>query len=85
MPYKPKRPCAYLGCGRLAESEQYCAEHKKVMGKQYNRYDRDPASNKRYGVHGSVSVINTYLNTLYGQAMLEPNKKLEAVQKGGKT
>ena len=49
MPYKPKRPCAYPGCGRLAESEQYCAEHQKVVTKQYNQYERDPASNKRYG------------------------------------
>ncbi len=49
MPYKPKRPCAYPGCGRLADSEQYCAEHKKVVTKRYNKYQRDPASNKRYG------------------------------------
>lgn len=49
MPYKPKRPCAYPGCGRLADSEQYCAEHKKVVTKHYNQYQRDPASNKRYG------------------------------------
>jgi len=49
MPYKPKRPCAYPGCGRLAVSEQYCAEHQKLMDKQYNKYERDPASNKRYG------------------------------------
>ena len=49
MPYKPKRPCAYPGCGRLAESGQYCAEHQKEMNKHYNRYERDPASNKRYG------------------------------------
>ena len=49
MPYKPKHPCAYPGCGRLAVSEQYCAEHKKQMDKQYNQHQRDPASNKRYG------------------------------------
>ena len=49
MPYKPKRPCAYPGCGRLAVREQYCAEHQKVMDKQYNQYERDPKSNKRYG------------------------------------
>lgn len=49
MPYKPKRPCAYPGCGRLAESEQYCAEHQKNMDRHYNKYQREPASNKRYG------------------------------------
>jgi len=49
MPYKPKRPCAYLGCSRLAESGQYCAEHQKKRNKQYNKFERDPKSNKRYG------------------------------------
>jgi len=49
MPYKPKRPCAYTGCGRFAVREQYCAEHQKVVDKQYNQYERDPATNKRYG------------------------------------
>jgi len=49
MPYKPKRPCAYPGCGRLAMREQYCAEHQKAMDNHYNRFERDPASNKRYG------------------------------------
>ena len=49
MPYKPKRSCAYPGCGRLAEREQYCAKHQKVMDRHYNQFQRDPASNKRYG------------------------------------
>ena len=49
MPYKPKRPCSYPGCGLLADSEQYCAAHKKVVTKHYNQYQRDPASHKRYG------------------------------------
>ena len=49
MPYKPKRPCTYAGCGRLSDSGEYCAEHKKVVAKHYNQYQRDPASNKRYG------------------------------------
>ena len=33
----------------LADSGEYCAEHKKVVTKRYNQYQRDPASNKRYG------------------------------------
>ena len=49
MPYKPKRPCAYLGCGQLADEGQYCPEHKKMVMKRYNQYQRDPNSNKRYG------------------------------------
>ena len=34
---------------RSADSGQYCAEHQKVVDKQYNQYERDPASGKRYG------------------------------------
>ena len=50
MPTKPKRPCSMSGCGRLCENgEQYCSEHKQVVNKNYNQYQRDPTSNKRYG------------------------------------
>ena len=49
MPYKPKRPCAYPGCGRLADREQYCAEHQATANRNYNKYERDPESYKRYG------------------------------------
>ena len=48
MPYKPKRPCSYPGCRRLTDS-RFCNEHKQVAEHQYNRYLRDPDTNKRYG------------------------------------
>jgi len=48
MPRKPKRPCSYPGCGRLTDG-QYCDEHRQVAERQYNRYQRDPDTNKRYG------------------------------------
>ena len=48
MPRKPKRPCSYPGCGKLADG-QYCDEHGQLAEKQYNRYLRDPDTNKRYG------------------------------------
>ena len=47
LPYKPKKPCAYPGCHRLTNS-RYCEEHAKQEARRYNRYDRDPESNKRY-------------------------------------
>ncbi|MBV1758024.1 MAG: HNH endonuclease [Dethiosulfatibacter sp.] len=50
MPTKPKRPCSMSSCGRLCENgEQYCSEHKQVANKHYNKFQRDPKSNKRYG------------------------------------
>ena len=49
MPRKPKRPCSYPGCGRLVIDGQYCAEHQKAMNMNYNKNQRHPESNKRYG------------------------------------
>jgi 5-methylcytosine-specific restriction protein A len=47
MPYKPKRPCSYPGCPKLTDS-CFCEEHRKQEQRNYNRYQRDPETNKRY-------------------------------------
>lgn len=50
MPTMPWRPCRYPGCRLLADKgEQYCAQHKKQTDREYNHYQRDPESKKRYG------------------------------------
>lgn len=50
MPRKPRRGCAASGCPRLAvEGSQYCEEHKKQAMQQYNKHERSPDSNKKYG------------------------------------
>lgn len=50
MPYKPRRPCRNSSCNKLAESnQQYCVEHQKLIDKHYNKYQRDPQTNRRYG------------------------------------
>ena len=48
MPIKPKRPCSYPSCPKLSDG-RYCEEHQKLTDKQYNKYQRDPNHNKRYG------------------------------------
>ena len=48
MPYRPKRPCSYPGCSRLTDG-RYCEEHTQIAGRQYNKYQRDPDTNQRYG------------------------------------
>lgn len=48
MPKKPKRPCSHPGCPELTDG-RYCAAHQKLADKQYEKYDRDPESKKRYG------------------------------------
>jgi len=48
MPYRPKKPCARSGCANLTHG-RYCDEHAKADMREYNKYERDPESNKRYG------------------------------------
>ena len=48
MPKRPKRPCSHPGCSRLTDG-QYCDKHRQIAERQYNRYQRDPDTNKRYG------------------------------------
>lgn len=49
MPMKPKKPCGYSGCPNLVPvGERYCSEHKKLVDKQYNKYERDKKSQLFY-------------------------------------
>jgi 5-methylcytosine-specific restriction protein A len=48
MPTKPKKPCAFSGCPNLTDA-RYCPEHQKLVNQRYNKYNRDPNHNKRYG------------------------------------
>jgi len=48
MPKKPKRPCSQAGCPNLTDG-RFCASHAKAEAKRYDKYDRDPKHNKRYG------------------------------------
>jgi len=48
MPRKPKKPCAFPDCPALTHGK-YCEQHKQTDNRYYNKYQRDPAINKRYG------------------------------------
>jgi len=48
MPRKTKRPCSHPGCPNLTEG-RFCEEHQKAEDKRYNKFQRDPATRKRYG------------------------------------
>lgn len=50
MPIKPKKPCAFQGCPELVDpGETYCEKHKALKNKEYDKYQRSPSHNKRYG------------------------------------
>jgi len=48
MPFKRPCVCSYPSCTRLVNG-QYCAEHKAVISREYNRSERDPDHNRVYG------------------------------------
>lgn len=48
MPRKPKHPCRYPGCPNLTDG-MYCTEHEKAARDSYNRYERSPDVNRKYG------------------------------------
>lgn len=48
MPRKPKKPCAFSGCPKLT-LDVYCKEHASLRQKQYDRYNRAPNHDKKYG------------------------------------
>lgn len=48
MPKRSRRPCSHSGCPELTDS-RYCERHKRESDANYNRYQRDPDTSKRYG------------------------------------
>ena len=48
MRMKPAKPCKYPGCPHLTH-DTYCDEHRTLARKRYEKYERDPETNKRYG------------------------------------
>lgn len=48
MPHTFKKPCAYPNCPNLT-NDKYCKEHKKLLMKQYDQFNRDKNKNKKYG------------------------------------
>lgn len=48
MPKKPLKPCAHPFCPELVEG-RFCKTHQKESNKNYEKYQRDPETAKRYG------------------------------------
>ncbi|MBR1810140.1 MAG: HNH endonuclease [Clostridia bacterium] len=48
MPRRPKRPCSWPGCGNLTDG-QYCSLHETQARRRYDRYERSPDVNRKYG------------------------------------
>lgn len=61
MPRKPKRPCGYPGCPELTDG-LYCVKHKHLMGRNYNKYERDDFTKTFYNTPEWRAVRQRKLN-----------------------
>lgn len=59
MPTKPKKPCKYPGCPNLTDGT-YCEQHRKLMARNYEKYQRAPDTRKKYG-HEWRRIRNRYV------------------------
>lgn len=48
VPNRPRHPCSYPGCPNLTD-EQYCEKHRTMARRKYDKYERCPNVNKKYG------------------------------------
>ena len=76
MPRKPKHPCSYPGCKELVEG-RYCEEHAKVRNSQYEKYNRDPDTKRRYGrcwkrIRDSYVKTHPFCEICYENGVLVP-------------
>lgn len=90
MPRKPKQPCACPGCPELSDG-RYCEEHRKIVGKNYEKYGRDPAAGRRYGrawkrIRDSYVKTHPFCEECYEKGILVPVDEVHhkiPVSKGG--
>lgn len=90
MPRKPKQPCAYPGCPELDDG-RYCEAHRKIVGKDYEKYGRNPAVSRKYGrawkrVRDSYVREHPFCEKCYERGILVPVDEVHhkiPVSKGG--
>ena len=86
MPYKPDKPCSYPGCPKLVPAGQtYCDEHTKKRSREYERYDRDPATRKRYGkqwrrIRSIYIKAHPYCEECYRKGIMTPVEEVHHIK-----
>ena len=84
MPNKPKRPCSHHGCPQLTDG-RFCEEHARQEAKRYERYQRDPATRKRYGsawrkVRDSYRAAHPLCENCLAQGRFTPTQEVHHVK-----
>ena len=81
MPKMPRRPCGFPGCPNLTDG-RFCEEHAKQENRRYERYQRDPATKRRYGrawqrIRDRYAAAHPFCEECYKRGVLTPTEEIQ--------
>ena len=83
MPRMPKHPCGFPGCPNLTDG-RFCEEHAKQENRRYERYQRDPATKRRYGrtwqrIRDRYAATHPFCEECYKRGVLTPTEEIHHI------
>lgn len=83
MPKQPRRPCGFPGCPNLTDG-RFCEEHAKQENRRYERYQRDPATKRRYGrawqrIRDRYAAAYPFCEECYKRGVLTPTEEIHHI------
>ena len=83
MPKMPKHPCGFPGCPNLTDG-RFCEEHAKQENRRYERYQRDPATKRRYGrawqrIRDRYAAAHPFCEECYKRGVLTPTEEIHHI------
>ena len=83
MPMMPKRPCGFPGCPNLTDG-RYCEAHAKQENRRYERYQRDPATKRRYGrewqrIRNRYAAAHPFCEECYKKGVFTPAEEIHHI------
>ena len=84
MPKMPKHPCGFPGCPNLTDG-RFCEEHAKQENRRYERYQRDPATKRRYGrawqrIRDRYAAAHPFCEECYKRGVLTPTEEIHHIK-----
>jgi len=84
MPKMPRRPCGFPGCPNLTDG-RFCEEHAKQENRRYERYQRDPATKRRYGrawqrIRDRYAAAHPFCEECYKRGVLTPTEEIHHIK-----
>ena len=84
MPKMPKRSCGFPGCPNLTDG-RFCEEHAKQENRRYERYQRDPATKRRYGrawqrIRDRYAAAHPFCEECYKRGVLTPTEEIHHIK-----